>query len=272
MSIARGVLSLLAILAVVWLAVMVLAWVFQRQLIYLPDRSPPSLPPALDVEEVTLTTEDGLVLGAWFVPAVDDPVSTVLVAPGNAGNRSHRMLLAAGLSDRGHSVLLLDYRGYGGNAGRPDEPGLVTDARAAHDHLVARPDVDPERIVYLGESLGSGVVAALASERPPAGLALRSPFPSLADVGAHHYPFLPVRTLLRDRHATTRHLAAYDGPVLVVAGGADTIVPTALSRQVAAAADATYVEVPGADHNDRELLDGSMYLDAVDALAREAVG
>jgi uncharacterized protein len=260
------------VVVAVWVVVVVLAAALQRQLIYLPDRSHPS-PPA-GVEAVTLTTADGLDLVAWFVPA-EGPgpaVSTVLVAPGNAGNRSLRLPLAAGLAERGHAVLLLDYRGYGGNPGRPSEDGLLADARAAREHLDAREDVDPARVVYLGESLGTGVVSALATETPSAALVLRSPFPALADVGQAAYPFLPVRWLLRDRYPVSDHLAASDGPVLVIAGDADSIVPTALSRQVAERAGAELRLIAGADHNDRALLDGADYLDAVDAFVRHQLG
>jgi len=256
-----------------WLLLVLLAAVFQRNLIYLPDRSDPS-PPA-DVEVVSLTTEDDLELTAWLLAPDGDPataVSTIVLAPGNAGNRAGRVPTARGLVERGHAVLLLDYRGYGGNPGSPDEAGLVADARAARDHLDARDDVDPDTIVYLGESIGTAVVAALAVERPPAALVLRSPFPELADVGRSAYPFLPIRTLLRDRHPTLEHLEQVDVPVLVVAGDRDRIVPTRLSREVAEASGAELVEVPGAGHNDAELFIGDRFLDAVDAHVRRAVG
>ncbi len=257
-------------LLVVWLLVVVLAAVFQRQLIHLPDTSAPSPPP--DVEVVELRTDDGLTLVSWFLAAEAEPVSTVLVAPGNAGNRELRLPLARGLVARGHAVLLLEHRGYGGNPGSPSEAGLHADAAAARAHLDARPDVDPDRIVYLGESLGSAVAAGLSVEAPAAAVVLRSPFPSLVEVGRHHYRFLPVGTLLRDRYPTAEHLAAVDAPVLVIAGDADSIVPFDLSREVADGADAQLEVVRGADHNDRALLDGDRYLDAVDDFVRRAVG
>lgn len=256
-------------LAAGWLLLVVLAALFQRQLIYLPDTSSPVRPD--DVEPVTLTTADGLELTAWFVTP-PDPVATVLVTPGNAGHRGLRLPLARGLVERGHAVLLLDYRGYGGNPGRPSEAGLLADARAARAYLEQRDGVPPDRLAYLGESIGTGVAAALAAEAPPAALVLRSPFPELADVGRAAYPFLPVGTLLRERFPVRDHLEGYDGPVLVVAGAVDTIVPTALSRQVAEAAGAELVLVEGVDHNDRGLLAGERYLDAVDRHLRDAVG
>jgi uncharacterized protein len=258
-------------LVTVWLVLAGLAWGFQRQLIYLPDSSVPEQPGA-PVESVQLTTDDGLELEAWLVPAEGQRHSTVLAAPGNAGNRALRLPLAEGLAERGHEVLLLEYRGYGGNPGRPHEDGLVEDARTARQWLVEEHGRSPDRLVHLGESIGTGVATALAAEHPPAAVALRSPFPELADVAATHYPFLPVRTLLRERFPSRAHLQAAGVPTLVVAGGQDSIVPTALSRELAEKVDATYVEVEGADHNDRVLLDGSTYLDAVDEFVRATLG
>jgi uncharacterized protein len=253
-----------------WLVLSALTWGLQRHLIYLPDAGAPAVPDGVEV--VRYRTADGLRHEAWWVPAEGEPVATVLVTPGNAGNRALRVPLAEGLAARGHEVLLVDYRGYGGNAGRPSEDGLLADAEAARAALVDRDGEVVERLVYLGESIGSGVAAALAAEHPPAALALRSPFPRLADVGAAHYPFLPVRTLLRERFETLEHLAGVEVPTLVVAGGADAIVPTRLSRQVARAVGAEYVEIAGADHNDRTLLDGAEYLDAVDRFVRGGLG
>jgi uncharacterized protein len=239
----------------------------QRRLVYFPDASP--VPAAGDVRpgarDVTLRTSDGLELGAWFVPAspTADRRRAVLVAPGNGGNRSGRLGLAAELSRRGFAVLLMDYRGYGGNPGSPSEQGLALDVRAAHRFLVAEAGVPSDRIVFYGESLGAAVVAELAVEHPPAALVLRSPFVDLAAVGQRHYPFLPVRALLRDRFPTAEHVARVAAPITVIWGSADAMVPAEQSRAVAAAGHARTVEVDGADHNDGVLLDGDQLVTAV---------
>jgi fermentation-respiration switch protein FrsA (DUF1100 family) len=256
-------------------AVMGILWAVQRQLIYFPEAA--QVPPAGDVvpgaRDVTLRTDDGLELGAWFFPARNDrsphaPMA-VLVAPGNGGNRVGRAGLAEELSDRGLAVLLMDYRGYGGNPGRPTEEGLAADALAAAEALEAL-GYPPERTIYFGESLGTGVVAALHVRRPPAGMVLRSPFTELAEVGTYHYPFLPVRLLLRDRFRVVEHLASSDVPVTVIYGDHDTVVPSALSATVADAASALAerVVISGADHNDPVMF-GPRVADAVARLARE---
>jgi uncharacterized protein len=259
-----------AVLAVVAVVVTTLAWAFQRRLIYLPWGAPSVAPEAVldGGSAVALRTEDGLDLAAWHAPATGPARGwTVLVLPGNAGSRADRVPLARALCAAGFDVLLLDYRGYGGNPGTPTEEGLAADARAAHHHLVVDRGVDPGRVLVLGESLGAAVAARLARERPVGGLVLRSPFTALADVGAVHYPYLPVRMLLADRFPVREHVAAVAVPVVVVAGAADEVVPPEQSRAVAAAARAVYVEVPRARHNDPELSHGPPLVEAVERVS-----
>jgi fermentation-respiration switch protein FrsA (DUF1100 family) len=261
MIIAAGYVAVIA-------AVLTLIWTMQRRLIYFPTAGVPT-PGEIgltDVEPVTFKTTDGLGLSGWFV-AVSGPSPrvTVLVFNGNAGNRAHRGPLAAALHRHGLQVLLFDYRGYGGNRGTPTENGLSADSRAARAYLAGRPDVDASRIVYFGESLGTAVAVDLAVEHPPAALILRSPFTSIADLGQHHYPFLPVRLLLRDRFAAFDHIQRLRVPLLVIAGGHDRIVPIDNSRRLydAAVAPKTLLVLPDADHNDDELLAGDEMVRAI---------
>lgn len=252
------------VVAAVLILLLGLLWVFQRRLIYLPDSAP--VPPAATVlpgaRDLTLTTRDGLRLTAWYVPAAgDEHEVTVLVTGGNAGNRLHRAPLAGALAAQGLPVLLLDYRGYGGNPGSPTEEGLFLDALAARDAIRT------PRVIYFGESLGAAVATRLALEHPPDGLVLRSPFTDLAAAGQVNYPFLPVRALLRDRFPVAAGIGSVRAPVVVVYGTGDTIVPPDLSRAVAGAARATTVEVAGAGHNDLVLLNGRELVGAVVELA-----
>lgn len=268
----RRMIQTAAFVVLVLAAMLALVWLGQRRLIYLPDTSTPSLDAAAvsGAEAVTIETEDGLRLGAWFVPGLGPlPRQTVVVFNGNAGHREYRVPLAAALHRLGLQVLLTDYRGYGGNGGAPTEEGLAADARAARAYLLSRPDVDPARIVYFGESLGAAVAVRLAVEHPPAALILRSPFASLADIGAYHYRLLPVRLLLRDRFASLDLAPRLRSPVLVVAGTRDAIVPIDHTRRLydALAGPKQLVEI-AADHNDRALLDGEEMLGAISRFLR----
>jgi fermentation-respiration switch protein FrsA (DUF1100 family) len=271
----RGAALALFVLAAAAIA-LTLLWTMQRRLIYFPFGPVPA-PGEVGLgqaESVRFPTSDGLELRAWFVAAEGPAHATVLVLPGNAGNRAYRAPLAASLVPHGYHVLLLDYRGYGGNPGQPGERGLAADARAARAYLAGRRGVDASRLVYFGESLGTAVAVGLAAEHPPAALVLRSPFTSLVDVGRHHYPILPVRLLLRDRFDAIRAIGAVRAPLLVVVGGRDEIIPPELSRGLYAAATGPrqLVELPAARHNDYELLAGERMIQAVVSFLREHVG
>jgi fermentation-respiration switch protein FrsA (DUF1100 family) len=264
---------LFASVVVAVVLVVLFSWAFQRRLIYLPSTgavpsAATTLPGARDVQ---LTTNDGLQLGAWYIPAGRPAGAfTVLVANGNAGDRSLRAPLARGLANQGFGVLLFDYRGYGGNPGGPSEEGLARDVRAARQFLIEE-GVPDNRLLYYGESLGAAVVAELATAHPPGGLVLRSPFTDLASVGQIHYPFLPVRALLKDRFPVAEYVARVAVPITVVYGTADSIVPPEESRRSVAAAPGPtrLVALEGADHNDPALLNGDVLVQAVVELANE---
>jgi fermentation-respiration switch protein FrsA (DUF1100 family) len=258
------------LVVVVGIVVMSLAvlWVLQRRLIYFPSPGPVSDASAMveGARDVTLETSDGLRLGAWFVsPRAPGNSFTVLVANGNAGDRSLRAPLAEALAGEGFGVLLFDYRGFGGNPGDPSEEGLARDARAAYRFLTEERAIPAEELIYFGESLGAAVVAELATEYPPAGLVLRSPFTDLAGVGRVHYPWLPVGVLLRDRFSVVEYVRQLDVPTAVVFGTRDSIVPPEQSRAVAEASTGPtiVVAINGADHNDVELSNGREVIDAV---------
>jgi len=244
----------------------------QRRLTYFPAPGP--VPAVTRVfnggRDVRLRTTDDLELGAWHLPARGDGV-TVLVANGNGGDRSGRAPLAHALTHQGIGVLLFDYRGYGGNPGTPSERGLALDVRAARRHLVEQAGVSPQRLLYFGESLGSAVVTELATEHPPAGMVLRSPFVDLASVGRHHYPYLPVRLLLGDRYPLADNLRRVHAPIVVAYGTADSVVPAGQSRAIADTAPRLHarLEIEDADHNDLALLSGHRLVAAVVDLARE---
>lgn len=247
---------------------LVLIWAGQRRLMYFPLGGVPAptaagLPTA---ELVTIPTEDGLALGGWFVPAAASPTGdTVIVFNGNAGHRAVRAPLAAALAARGIASLLFDYRGYGGNAGSPSEEGLAADGRAVLTYVARRPGVDAARIAFFGESLGTAVAVRLATEHPPAALILRSPFTSMADIGRHHYPFLPVRWILRDRYPSIDRIPHVGCPLLVIAGERDRVIPSSHSERLfhAAREPKRLLTIEGAEHNDRALLAGPRLIEAV---------
>ena len=255
--------------AVVCVAVfLVVLWLAQRSLIYFPhSRVPAPAAAGLPQAEVaSFTTEDGLDLEAWFVPARQPSADrTIVVFNGNAGNRAHRGILAVSFAELGFATLLVDYRGYGGNPGLPSERGLYRDARAALRYLASRGDVNMARVVFFGESLGAAVAVELATEFQPSALILRSPFSSMTRIGAHHYPLLPVRQFLRDRYPSIDRIGNLTCPLLVIAGDDDRVVPFEDTQRLfdAAHQPKQLVVIEGADHNDEELMWGPRVIGAI---------
>ncbi len=265
------------VLGVMWLLMVVGLTMGQRLLIY-PTLAPPV--PSVEVagptaRAVTVHTEDGLALTAWLItPSGPDRHAHVLFAQGNAGNRGVRAGLARRIADAGFTVLLLEYRGYGGNPGVPTEAGLATDARAGRQFLIEHAGARPDRLLYFGESLGSAVVTGLAASHPPGGLVLRSPFTDLASVGERQIPIVPVRLLLADHFPVIEQIRRVPSPTVVIYGGADRLIPPAQSEAVAAASPHLVRTVPvaGADHNDPALADSEEIISALRQLADDRRG
>uniref|UniRef100_UPI002633B0D8 alpha/beta hydrolase n=1 Tax=uncultured Halomonas sp. TaxID=173971 RepID=UPI002633B0D8 len=220
-------------IALVYLLVAALAWAFQERLLYLPHmgREPIGTPAdrGLAWAPVTLETEDGLALDAWWLPH-ERPRASLLFLHGNAGNLSHRLDSLVQFHRLGFSVLILDYRGYGRSEGRPSEAGLALDARAGWHWLREEAGQAPEEIVLFGRSLGAAVAAELAAAQEargeqPAAVILESPFRSVPALAQRVYPFLPARWLARVSHDTETHVRGITAPLLVIHSRDDEIIP-----------------------------------------------
>ncbi len=232
-------------------------YIFQRGLLYHPDRETPSPAEwgAPQMTAVQVPTADGLTLLAWWkAPAENRP--TIVHFHGNAGHIGNRASKVLPLMEAGFGMLLAEYRGYGGNPGRPSEKGLLTDGRAALDYL-AGIGVAPDRVVIYGESLGSGIAVAMAREwadsgRPLRAVVLEAPFTSVADVAQHHYPYVPALYLVRDRFDSLSRIDGITAPLFIVHGDRDTVVPVRLGRRLFAAAKEpkTDLWIESAGHND----------------------
>jgi fermentation-respiration switch protein FrsA (DUF1100 family) len=235
---------------------------FETRFIYFPSRAHEVTPKELGLafEDLTLTTEDGVRLHAWFLP-VPKARWTVLVSHGNAGNICHRLDRALLLQARlGASVLLYDYRGYGRSEGSPDEAGTYRDARAACHWLVRNGKTRTDRLVLFGESLGSAMALDLALSEPAAALVLESPFTSVPDM-ARTTIFYPLAPFVRTRYDNLGKIGRLRLPLLVLHGDRDSIVPFALGRRIFEAAPdpKRFYAIPGADHNDTYIAGGDAY-------------
>lgn len=249
-------------------ALTLLLYTWQEQMVFLPMGAVTATPAqhGLAYEDVTLHTEDGLDLHAWYVPAAVPDAPVVLFFHGNAGNISHRLDTLSLLHGLGLSTLIFDYRGYGNSSGRPSEEGLYLDAQAAWRYLVEVRGVPPARIVLHGRSLGAAVAAWLATRERPAALILESAFLSVPEFGAHLYPWLPVRRLARIHFPAHEHVVALRVPVLVVHSPEDEIVPFAHGQTLYGSAPEprAFLEIHGS-HNGGFLQSGALYRDGLRA-------
>ena len=254
------------IVVVVLAGLVVLARVMRLEdaFIYFPDYETYTTPEAygLAYEEVRFG-EEGRLHG-WFVPGRTDV--TILWFHGNASNLSHpgRVEFIRLMHERlGVGFFIFDYRGYGQSSGKPTEEGLYQDARDALAYLRSRDDVNPDRIVYYGRSLGGAVASHLATEDAPYRLILESSFTSTPDMARVQFPFLPLGPLLYTRYSNREHLAAVHAPVLIIHGDRDRTVPPQHADKLHAIANEPkqlYI-VRGADHNDVHNVGGEPYLE-----------
>lgn len=198
-------------------------YVWQRHLIYFPSKEKPQLERfgAQDMTELTLITRDGLRLSSWYKAAHSNH-PTIVYLHGNAGHIGYRVPLVRPLMDEGFGLLLLEYRGYGGNPGQPTEQGLYEDGRAAIDFLCDK-GLRPQDIVLYGESLGTGIATQLALEYDVCALILQSPYTSLATLAKHHYPWILVKPW--DQFDSMKRITTIHTPLLILHGAQDKIVP-----------------------------------------------
>jgi fermentation-respiration switch protein FrsA (DUF1100 family) len=215
-----------------------LLMIFEEKLLFFPARYPRGDwdPPRLEFEDAWFHADDGSKLHGWFVPH-RSPRAHVLIAHGNGGNLAGRATLLRALHGLGAASMIFDYRGYGRSEGAPTAAGILADGRAARRWLADRAGLPPDRIVLFGESLGGAVAVHLAAEGGARALVLENTFNSLADVAAHHYPWAPVRLLLRSKLESADWIRNYRGPLLQFHGDADQTVPYEFGRRLFEAAN-----------------------------------
>lgn len=250
----RNVLSAAATIAAAYAALLAIVYLMQGSLVYYPGigREAVATPAAygLSFEKLSIVTEDGETLDAWWIPASQQK-GVVLLCHGNAGNISHRIDYARMFAELGYGTLLFDYRGYGKSTGKPTEEGTYRDATAAWRWLTETRGVAPRDIVVFGESLGGAVAAWLAAQHTPRALVIASSFTSVPDLGAQVYWFIPVRWLSRFKYDTAAELSKVAAPVLIAHSSTDDIIPYSHGRKLydAAREPKTFLEL-GGGHND----------------------
>ena len=228
-------------------AYLALLFVAQRSMLF---PMPPPMPgdPEKRVEVIRAKADNVEAYGLFLPPrATTGPAALIMFMHGNGELADYWVDEFDVPRQWGFGVLLVEYPGYGGAPGSPSEKSITESTRALYDWAVKDPRVDPKRIVAYGRSLGGGAAARLALDRPVAAMILESAFTSVADFAAR---FMAPTFLIRDPFDTRKALASYRGPLLVIHGKLDTIVPFAHGRELAAIVPgAQFRELP-CGHND----------------------
>lgn len=226
-------LSVLVAASAIYLAALGYLWATQRSHVYRPGIGPLDLinsTVSSYMQEETIRTSDGLALTAWYAPAKPDK-PTIVYIHGNAGTLGDRHGRVLPYLERGFGMMLVGYRGYGGNPGEPTEVGLYVDGRAHLDWLAQRGVKEDELVLY-GESLGAAIAIQMAIERRAAALVLEAPFASILLSARARYPMFAFDWLIKDKFANIDKIDKVNMPLFVIHGGRDMVTPQRFGRMV----------------------------------------
>ena len=216
----------------VYASVLVLLFIFQRNLMYHPEENNyfgDKL--EVDIEKVYINTSDNLNLLGWFHKKDLKKFKTIVYFHGNAGKLENRIHKLNHFKDMNVNFLILAWRGFSGNEGKPSEQGLYVDGSSAIAWL-KNLGLNEEDIILYGESLGTGIATHLAQQNDYAGLVLETPFTSMVEAAKNFYPYIPVGLLLRDKYKNDQKIKNINIPVLVMHGEADQIVPFWMGKKI----------------------------------------
>lgn len=270
-SLKKFTIKLLISLAIIYAGVCVVVYVRQPRLLYQPSSTIHKTPSDinLDFEEVTLASGKAGEVSAWYVPAKNER-GTVLFCHGNGGNISHRLYSIEQFHELGLSVLIFDYNGYGHSSGSPSEENTYQNALAAWEYLTKERKKSPGRIVLFGRSLGGAVALWLSEQVKAKALIIESTFTSVPDIGKHHYPYFPIRTLSWYDYNSLKRIKTIRLPILVIHSKDDTLIPYSHGRALynAGPEPKQFFELKG-DHNNGFVLTGDRYVNKIDTFLKE---
>jgi fermentation-respiration switch protein FrsA (DUF1100 family) len=259
------VMLLVAALAAIllWTVIIVL---FEEKFVFYPSSYPAGYysQQSLKTEDCWFNADDGLRLHGWYIKH-QNPMATIVMSHGNAGNISHRLDILRNLLRNGFSVFIYDYRGYGRSEGSPTEQGLYKDSQAAYRYALTLPGVDTSKIILWGTSIGGVFAVEAALHRQPALLVLESTFSSGRDVAASLWPYLPVRFFVGERYNSASRIKGIHAPTLFIHGSNDDIIPIALGKKLYDLANdpKEFYEIKGAGHNDTFIVGKTEYFEIV---------
>ena len=186
---------------------------------------------SVDIKEVKVITDDNIDLLGWYHEKNIKKNKTILFFHGNAGSLENRIHKLNHFRDMDVNFLIIAWRGFSGNKGKPSEEGLYKDGKGAINWLVNK-GIKQENIILYGESLGTGVATHLAQNKKFAGIILETPFTSMIDAAKNFYPYIPVSLLLKDKFDNKEKMKNINIPILIMHGEADQIVPFFMGKKI----------------------------------------
>ena len=225
-------LSIITFILLIYLSVLVYLFFFQRNLLYLPDENNyfgDKL--KVDIEEVQIKTSDNINLLGWFHKKDLNKFKTIVYFHGNAGKLENRIHKLNHFKDMDINFLIISWRGFSKNSGKPTEQGLYKDGKSAIDWL-KNMGLDDKDIILYGESLGTGIAIEIAQNKNFAGLILETPFTSMIDAAKNVYPYIPIGFLLKDRYENDKKIKNINIPLLVMHGEKDQIIPFEMGKKI----------------------------------------
>ena len=217
---------------VIYISVLILLFIFQRSLMYHPSENNYSGDKLnVEVEKVKILTSDNINLLGWFHKKDLNKFKTIIYFHGNAGNLENRIHKLNHFKNMDVNFLIIAWRGFSGNKGKPSEKGLYTDANSAILWLKKMGLTEKDIILY-GESLGTGVATEIAQNNDYAGLVLETPFTSMVEAAKNFYPYIPVSLLLKDKYDNQNKIKNINTPLLVMHGEIDQIVPFWMGKKI----------------------------------------
>lgn len=231
--------ALLSAAVTVYIGCLLLLYAVQRRIVFKPDPTKADLVTvglAEQMRDVAIATGDGLTLSSWWAPPLRPDRRVIVYFHGNAGHRGGRAERIRDYLAAGYGVLLVGYRGYGGNPGKPTEAGLYADARANLAFLAAQ-NVRPAETVLFGESLGTAVAIQMATEVPALALVLEAPLASITLSARARYPLFAFDFLVRDKFNSVMKIGKVTLPLLLVHGEQDRTTAVRFGRMVYNAAN-----------------------------------
>jgi pimeloyl-ACP methyl ester carboxylesterase len=228
-------------------------YVRQDRLLFYPRPNDVTLREHWKTKRIQITSGEHVLEGWWADGGSPESETVILYFGGNAEDVLGSARIAGRLACK--RMLVVNYRGYGGTKGRPGQEALYADALAIHDYAIGAGQAEPQNLVVMGRSLGSGVAAMLAARRTVGAAILITPYDSILAVASHHYSWFPVERLLRHRFLSTEYARQARVPALFLIAQNDFVIPPRHGQALAAswAGAKTVRLLEGVGHNDIEL-------------------